>query len=263
MRGDVTPHERTPAARRRLGTGDPVDADAAIAVDAAGRLSTLRSTGPLQLRPGRAGEPLVRLVTGTGGPLVGDSWCLRIDVAPGAQLTVRAVAASVALPAAHRAPDSFSRFEIHARVGRGGWLDVDLGPTVAADGARHRLAVMLEAEQGGGARWREELVVGRHGERGGMLAAVQDVRVAGRPLLRQELRLGEPSSGSSATTAGARVVASELLVGPRAAADGGSAVAVHPDAPAARLALAGPGWQATALADDVPTARRRLAAVLP
>jgi urease accessory protein len=240
-----------------------VDADAAVAVDAAGRLSTLRSAGPLQLRPGRVGEPIVRLVTGAGGPLVGDSWCLRLDVARGAELVLRAVAASVALPAADADPGSFSRFEIHARVARGGWLDVDLGPTVAAAGARHRVAVTLDVEEGGGARWHEELVIGRHGERGGRLIATQDICLAGRPLLRQELRLGEPSSSSSATTAGARVVASELLVGARAGEDGGTAVALHPVAPAARLPLAGSGWHATALADDVPTARRRLVAVLP
>ena len=251
-------------ARPTVAGSSAVDAHAAVAVDDAGRLVTLRSCGPLQLRPGRAGSPMVRLATGIGGPLRGDSWCLDLDVGRGACLVLRAVAASVALPGRETASATYSQFAIHARVASGGWLDVDLGPTVAADGAVHHQELTLDVEAGGGARWREELVLGRHGERGGVLKTRMDVRVDGHPLLRHRLLLDpDDIAGAAATTAGARVLASELLVGGAAARGGGYEVALHPTAPAVRLPLAGPGWLATSLANDVPTARRWLATVLP
>ncbi len=218
--------------------------------DASGRtrLTRMRSDGPLAVREAASGPggATVYLVGAAAGPLGGDELRLDLEVGPGARLTVRSVATTIALPGTGE-----SRFIVAASVGTAGHLDFAPEPTVAAAGCHHRAASRVDLAEGASLRWFEELVLGRHGERGGRHASRLDVMYAGAALLRHELRLdGDHSSRAvlgSATAAGSVVLAG-LGVTAEAATEEGLAV----------LPLEGPGVLISALAPDALHLRRRL-----
>ena len=213
------------------------------------RLVTLRSEAPLVLR---STPEVLYLVGGAGGPLGGDDLSLEIVVGVGARLTVRTVAASIALPGVGP-----SCVRVRATVAGGGGLRWLPAPVVAARGCVHHMEATVVLEADARLVWREELVLGRHGEPPGSVSSRASVDVDGTPLLRHELALGpeHPAAGGPAVTAGARAVGSVLLVGAPWAAPYPSTV-LGPTA--AVLPLAGPGVLVTALAADASGLRRQL-----
>jgi urease accessory protein len=221
-------------------------------------LSTLRSEAPLVLRRTASG---VHLVAGAAGPMGGDQLALDVEVAAGASLTVRSVAASVALPGPDGAP---SDLRVTVRVAAGGVLRWLPEPLVAAAHCRHRARVDIEAEAGAAVVWREELVAGRHGEPGGSATSRLSVQVAGRPLLRHEIRLGPGYAGwdGPAVVGAARAVGSILVMGHSAAEARDRAARLLVDhlgsGRGVVLPLAGPGIQVVAVAPGA----RALRAVL-
>jgi urease accessory protein len=223
------------------------------------RLTVLRSQAPLVLRPA-AGA--VYLAAGGGGPIGGDDLELTVEVGPGAELTLRTVAATVALPGALVSlpgarprsgsavtTRSESRLVQRFSVAEGGRLTVLPEPTVIADRARHRVRIEVDVAPGGALLLRDEVVLGRYGEAGGSYRGLLRVDVGGAPLLRHELVL---DGGELSPAIGARANGSLLVVDSdqefRAA--GGADWAVLP--------LAGPGALVTALAEDARTLRARL-----
>jgi len=226
-----------------------------VVVEASGghrcRLACLRSEGPLVLRP--TGDGVVHLVSGAGGPLGGDVLTIEIVVGPGAELTLRTVAAAVALPG-----PGPSVIEIDARVGAGGVLRWLPEPTVAAAGCDHRTRARVMVGAGARLVWREELVQGRHGEVGGSISSRLAVDVDGRPLVRHQV---DSSAGdtwaSPAVGAGARCVGTLLVVDPTWIGTGPPAPVVLGEG-AALLPLAGPAVQVVALAAEAITLRRFL-----
>lgn len=222
------------------------------------RLETLRSDPPLTLR--QTGPHRVHIVSTAAGPLRGDHLDLAVDVAPGTSLEVRSVAATLVLPGL---PDTPSVMVVRARVGAGASLCFSPEPTVLAAGCAHRLVVRLSLAEDATVFWREEIVFGRHGERPGRGHARFDATVAGRPLLRHDLVIGEEEvTGSPAVYGDARCVGSTLLAGPawaRAAPPGAGRErrAVLGDGWAA-LPLTGPGVQVCALGADAVQLRERL-----
>jgi urease accessory protein len=213
------------------------------------RVHTLRSDGPLALRlTSRA----VYLVGAAAGPLGGDRLELRCTVGPGSALRLRSAAATLLLPGRD---GQTSRFEQHAEVGAGGWLDVALQPQIAGRGCRHRQRSVVSLADGASLRWREELVLGRHGEPPGECWLRQDVNYAGEPLLRHELRIGPDSlHASSAMLGNARAFGSLLLAGP-------GWQRPFPPLATDRLVitrLAGPGVLALAVAADAAELARAL-----
>lgn len=211
------------------------------------RLAVVRSEAPLILRNTPDG---LFLVGGAGGPLGGDDLALEIEVGAGAALTVRTAAASVALPG-----DGPSEVSVHARVAGGGALRWLPEPVVAARGCVHHMAVSLHLEGSAAVLWREELVLGRHGEEPGTVVTRTTADIDGNPLLRHELALGlgYRASTGPAVIAGARAVGSVLLVGP-----GAPAVARVLGPGGAVLPLAAGGAQVLAVADSAPALRRVL-----
>lgn len=212
------------------------------------RVTVLRSDGPLALRETPLG---VYLVGTAAGPLGGDDLALDIDVGPGACLVIRSAAGMLLLPG----PDGGeSVLRISARVAPGGRLDFAPQPTVAAAGCDHRTEARIDLAAGATLRWREEIVLGRHGEPSGRCSARLDVILAGTAAYRGELAVGSPQTDrSSAVLEGAGAVGSVLLVDaarprPPAAVHDGLAV----------LPLAGPGTAVTATAPDAVILARRL-----
>lgn len=246
-------------------------------------LPLLRSDPPLTLR--QTGPHTVHLVSTAAGPLGGDHLSLDLDVAPGTRLEIGSIASTLVLPG-----DGESLSVITARVGEGAVLSFAPEPTVLAAGCAHRMVVRLTLAEGARARWREEIIFGRYGEAPGRCVAGFDAMVEGRPLLRQELTVGDPSlDGSSAIYGSARCVGTTLLAAPPhpatpksgspglTAGQAGASAAEGPigaNAPGqgatgvrgggvvaegvAVLPLAGPGVLVSALAADAVELRRRL-----
>jgi urease accessory protein len=218
------------------------------------RLPVQRSQAPLILR--RTADA-VYLVSGAAGPLGGDTLELRIEVRAGATLRLRTVAAAVALPG--RCGEE-SLLTVTATVGAGGRLEYLPEPTVAANGARHRTEVSVRLAADATLLLRDEVLLGRHGERGGAcrtrLAVDLDSAQGWRPLLRHELDVSgtDEASLGPAVLAGHRAAGMLLTVDPGvtggASGAAGAWVAVMP--------LAGPGVLITALAHDTRTLRQRL-----
>jgi urease accessory protein len=215
-----------------------------------------RQTGAGEIRAGEIGAREVHLVGGAAGPLGGDELRIEIEVQDGAELTVRTVAATLALPG--RGP---STLELIVRVGEHASLRWLPEPLVAVAGCDHRTVSTVDISRTARLQWREELVLGRHGEAPGDLRASLRVRRDAVPLLAQELAVGPHAVGfdGAAVLGGARAVGTVLVVDPawldrvppgRTVEDG------------ALVGLAGPAMLATAVAPDAHTLRTRLTTLL-
>jgi urease accessory protein len=216
--------------------------------DGGTRITALRSDGPIALRDTPGG---VYLVGAAAGPVGGDDLELEIDVGPGSTLTLRSAAASLLLPGPR---GDTSRLRIRARVAAGGRLDYCPQPAVAAAGCDHHASAAVELEPGGVLRWREAVVLGRHGEPAGQCVSRLDICVAGTALYRGELTVGRrDTDGSCAVLDGAGAAGSVLVV---------DAARARPQPEAleglAILPLAGPGCAISAVAPDAARLASRL-----
>lgn len=209
--------------------------------DGAGRtrITRLRSDGPLALRES---DGVVHLIGAGAGPLGGDRLELVIEVKAGARLDVRSAAATLALPG-HRAGGPPSRLTVRAHVATGARLVFSPEPSIAAAGCDHRSVAEISLDEGAELVWREEIVLGRHGEPPGRFVGRFDVMTGATPLLRHELRV-DADAPSTAVLGDAKAVGTLLLAGTgltdRPYATDGLAV----------LPLAGSGVLVTALAAD-------------
>jgi urease accessory protein len=220
------------------------------------RIVTARSDAPLALRATPAG---VYLVGSAAGPLGGDDLVLDLEVRTGADLTVRTSAASVALPG-----DGPSQVRVNAQVQAGARLRWLPEPTVAAAGCDHHIECRVELDGDARLTWREEIILGRHGEGTGSIEAGLHVDLDGTALLHQCLRFGpgHPGWDGPAVVGPHRAVGSALVVDPTwIGADRAPTTALLGPT-AAVLALAGPAVQVTTLADDALALRRHLDAGL-
>jgi urease accessory protein len=213
--------------------------------------------GEAPLLPRRTGPAQVHLVGGAAGPLGGDQLRLELTVQDGACLTVRTVAAAVALPG-----PGPSTLDLVVRVGAGAALRWLPEPLVAAAGCDHVAASTVELAASARLVWREELVLGRSGEAPGDVRTSLHVRHDGRALLHQELAAGPRAAGyaGAAVLGGARTHGSILVVDPDWT-EGPPAEVVTEDG--ARLVLPGPAVLATALAPDGWALRERLSVLIP
>ncbi len=190
--------------------------------DGTTRLPVQRSQAPLILR--RTAEA-VYLVGGAAGPLGGDVLELRIEVREGAALRLRTAAAAVALPGRDGRESLLS---VTITVAAGARLEYLPEPTIAAGGARHRTDIRVDLAAGAALVLRDEVILGRHGERGGACRTRLRADLAGRPLLRHELDVSgtDEVSLGPAVLAGHRTAGSLLCVEPEWAEPDGT----------------GPGW---------------------
>jgi urease accessory protein len=168
-------------------------------------LPVVRASGQLAVR--RTGPESVHLVATAFGPLGGDDAEVSLVVEEGARLTVRSVAAAIALPCRGEPQPSVQR--IVATVG--GALDLRLEPTVVAAGAHHLAGLTAELADGAAFTATEQVLLGRTGEEPGRWTGTTRIERTGRPLLHTTVGLGPTSrlstcaartSGSPATWRG-------------------------------------------------------------
>lgn len=216
------------------------------------RLTHLRSEAPILLRATPQG---LYLVGGAAGPLGGDDARLRIEVGPRARLNVHSTAATVALPG-RRGQASALQIEVTlAEEAELRWLTE---PTILARGCRHRIHAKLDTDETALLIWREELILGRHGERPGSASSRMDCTAGGTPVYRNAQVVGQESPGwnGPAVFGDGKAAGNLLVVDPR--------MATSPVPPAilgdtaAIMPLAGPAAIATALAGDSITLRHNL-----
>ncbi|MEU6461181.1 urease accessory protein UreD [Streptomyces sp. NPDC046976] len=239
-----------------------VRADARIVARGDGRggtaLPVLDGSGPLALRRvrGSGAEARVMVVGAMSGPLGGDRFTLDARVEEGARLWLGSAAATLALPG--QAPGA-ARYDVQLAVADGAelhWLPEQL---ISATGSDLRVSTLAELAAGARLVLREEQVLGRAGERPGLLTTRLALRVAGRTVLDQQLSCGPGAPGGwdgPAALAGHRAVGQLLVVRPE--------FAEQPPAPrmlgdhAALMPLPGPAALLTALAPDALRLRRVL-----
>ena len=225
---------------------------AELGADGATRFPVQRSQAPLILR---RTPDAVYLVGGAAGPLGGDVLELQIEVREGATLRLRTAAAAVALPGRDGRESVLS---VTLTVAAGARLEYLPEPTVAAAGARHRTDIRADLAAGAALVLRDEVVLGRYGERGGSSRTRLRVDLAGAPLLRHDLDVSgtDEVSLGPAVLAGCRTAGSLLWVAP----DGLTAGQMPSGcmAAAAVMPLPGPAVLVTALAEDARTLRQRL-----
>ncbi len=216
--------------------------EAAARLRASGGRLELRSEPPLTLR---ATPGAVYLVSSAAGPVGGDRLRLDLEVTDGATLTVRSAAAAVHHPGPTGLP---SHLDLTVRVGAHSTLRWWPEPAVFVDGCDHRMTIRIDLADTATLLWRDEQVLGRHGESGGSVRTRLHVDRAGAPLLRSDSALGPrwPDAQGPAGNAGARASGTVLVVGPHRDATTDPAVPTTlapgqvPGSRAARLDL-GPG----------------------
>ncbi|MCX4529104.1 MULTISPECIES: urease accessory protein UreD [unclassified Streptomyces] len=221
-------------------------------------LPLLAGEGPLALRRtrGEGAEAGVMLVGAMSAPLGGDHLTVEAEVGPGARLALASAAATLALPGRGGEP---ARYDVRLTLGQDAALRWLPEPLVSVRGSDLRVRTRAELAPGARLLLREEQVLGRAGEPGGLLRSRLTVTRAGRPLLDQELACGPGAPGGwdgPAGLAGHRSLGQLLVVdpvfeqAPPAAGVLGEFAAVTP--------LAGPAVLVTALAPDALRLRELL-----
>jgi urease accessory protein len=211
-------------------------------------LPVMRASGQLAVR--RTGPTRVHLVATAFGPLGGDDAEISLVVEEGAQLTVRSVAAAIALPA--RGTDAPSAQRISATVG--GSLDLGLEPTVVAHRAHHLAELVADLGPDGAITAIEQVLLGRTGEEPGRWTGTVRVVRDGRPLLHTTVGLG-PDQPAWLPPVAPRAYASTVHI-----ANDEAGVLTGEDA--VRLPLPG-GWVTTAWGSELHLVARAAAALTP
>ncbi|WCR10896.1 urease accessory protein UreD [Paracoccus stylophorae] len=230
------------------------------------RIATLRSDGPLVLRPchPKGPEPLVHrdahvarvaLAAGTAGPLGGDDYRLDIHVGAGSTLVLTEISAMLVLPGAS---GGLSRMTVRATVGPGATFVWWPEPIIAAARCDHRHDVRIALDGTARMILREEVLLGRHGERPGDFTGRLRITRDGVPLYDQQSRVGPSACGwdSAAVLGDAGAFGSVIAVDPGWGDDPPRADPFHRDA--ALTPLPGPAVAIGAVAPDSLQLRRLL-----
>ncbi|MGC5341433.1 urease accessory protein UreD [Streptomyces sp. DT171] len=187
----------------------------------------------------------IALVGTTAGLLAGDDLSLRITVGPGARLRLVEPTGLVAYD--HRGGTSAWRARID--IAEGGELRWDSQPFVISSGASVERSMDVRLARGARMVWRDTLVLGRSGERGGGVRATTRASYDGDELLVEDLDLTDPWLRELPGILGPhRVIGSVTALGGR---PGGPP---HPY----RTDLAGPGAQVRLLDTVAPAVEAEL-----
>lgn len=219
-----------------------------------------RAEPPVALR--RTGAARLHLVHAGGGPLGGDDLQLRLGLAPRTRLAVHSAAATVVQPGTDHAPTSWS---LIADIGDHAGLIYHPEPTIVCDQAILHSHTHVDLTSGAWVLLREEVVLGRHGERGGHYRGDLRVNIQCEPLVAHTTVLdgSDPDLCGPGGSGGARALGSLLVAGATELAQLPQTPGLAPagDTDGTRWAvtpLEGPGILVTAMGSTAP----RVAAVL-
>jgi urease accessory protein len=215
-------------------------------------LCDVRSQPPLTLR--RSGGRVL-VVGSAAGPVGGDELDLRLEVAPGARVSIGTVAATIVWPG----PDGqSSTASLTIDVGAGAHVDWHPCPTVSVAGSDHHMSTIVHLGRGASCRVVEELALGRGDEAGGRLDAIVRIERDGAPVVHHRERFGPGTPGWGTTTAvgDARFVHQEFRVGEPA---GEAATVVAHGGAAARLPIADDAMVILAIGRDRPAVQSLVA----
>jgi urease accessory protein len=209
---------------------------------------------PVVLR--RAGAGRMYVCQAAGGPLGGDELALDATIGEGAAMRLRSAAAMVVQPGPE---GSRARWRMRVKVSGGAEFRSLPEPTVVCDRADYHSETLIDAAPDARVVVREQVVLGRHRERGGRYRGLLDVRVGGRTLLRQENLLDGTDTALSgpAGTAGYRVFGMIVVTAPDLSTvdevgyrENGLIWSKSP--------MDGPGFMVTALGDTAAAVHRLL-----
>jgi urease accessory protein len=156
------------------------------------------------------------MVNGAAGPLGGDQLRFRLELGPGAKISMCSVGASMAQPGALGEP---SHLIIDLVVGNGATLDWHPLPTVSVVGSDHRVVVRLSATNSSTVTMHEGVSLGRRGEPPGRFALRERVTIDDAAVLDHETvfapgALLGPGAQGTATTMTTEVIIGAVLPQP-------------------------------------------------
>jgi urease accessory protein len=214
-------------------------------------LSRLDSSGLIAARATPWG---VFLVSAGASPLGGDELATEIHVGTDANLVVRSVGATLA----RRGPQaqSGSSATVLAVLEDRAHLTLMPEPGIAGEGANHRSSLNVDVAPSARLYVRDEVILGRSGERPGTWWSDRAISVGGRPLLVSEIGLGPdaPLWAMPNVLGGARAQSSLVLVH-RELTGVSAETAECNGAVGARLPLAGPGVEISAFGCSLEACR--------
>lgn len=170
--------------------------------------------GPFQARRVRGAEPgvvRVALVADQALLLAGDHVRIEVDVRGEVTLDVLETAGTVA----YAMRGGAARWDVVVRLADGARLTWHGEPFVVAAGADVHRTLDVDLAEDTAATLRESVVLGRTGEVGGRLVTSTRVTRAGRPLLVEDLDLGEEARAGWAVLGGHRCLDSLTTLGHR------------------------------------------------
>lgn len=257
---------RAPPGRNNAMTARAVLASELAADGRNSRVRTLRSDGPLVLRPchPKGPEPLthrrrgvtrVALAAGTAGPLGGDSYAFDVHVGAGSTLVLTEISAMLVLPGVGVGQSYMS---ITVCVEEGATFVWWPEPIIAARRCDHCHDVRIALAPGARMILREELLLGRHGEAPGDFTSRLRITRDGTALYDQQLSFGPSADGwnGAAILGDSGAVGSVIAVNPGWVSDMPAADPFHRDA--ALTPLSGPAVAVSAVAPDSLELRRLL-----
>jgi urease accessory protein len=184
-------------------------------VEAGGVLRTVSSRPPLTIRQVYSAQPDVCslcLVGSAAGPLSGDEVVLDLTVLDGARANLISAGAAIAQGMPGCPP---GRVLSAVSVGADAQLFAEPAPLIVSAGSSVEVMISLELAETALVRWRELVVLGRSGERGGAVRLDWSVRRSGRPVLIQSIDLTDAALVRWPGMLGQRrVISSALITGP-------------------------------------------------
>lgn len=170
------------------------------------RLERVRTQPPLGVRLA-GGE--VHLVGTAMGPLGGDDLGMQVQVRPATHVTVRSVAATVALPG----DGTPSRHHLTVAVGERARLVWAPEPLVAAAGCDHTATTEVALAPDADLVWVERQVLGRTGEDPGRLRTSVRIERGGHVLVHHGIDTSVPDWAGPAVMGSDRATGMAVLVG--------------------------------------------------
>ena len=178
-------------------------------------IDRMRCESPLTVRVDNSGSiPTLMIVNTAAGPLSGDEFSFSLQVADGAQVRVRSVAAMLVQPGPS---GDWSHFNTTVQLGENSVLDWCTEPLISVLGSRHQSFTKVVAHETSTMRLSESLLLGRSNEVSGELTMRQRIEVGGQSVLDHETQHGSDALLGLGAHGPWRMMRSSVSLGDQAA----------------------------------------------